>query len=197
MQRTPIIMTACAALVGLAVMATPARAEEPEARRPFSVEIGPEAAVGMTGALAGGQLVLAWQPGFLGAQLAARVDAGLLAGDAYAVPSAGIRLGWLALEGGAVLKVLDAPAPVGYKVASVEGVTPFLRAGLAVPLGPVALDLGLRAMVTNTYYSETEDPPRDLEGAVGSAIGDIIAAMILTILGAVKVDLAVRYAFRF
>jgi len=193
MRRTLVMATLGATLAALAFVA-PVNAEP---RQPFSLELGPETALGLSGALAGGQLVLSWQPGFLGVQLGARVDAGLTAGDAYAMPSAGLRLGWLALEGGAVFKVLDAPAPAGYKAVSVDGVTPFLRAGLAVPIGPVALDLGLRAMITNTYYSETDNPPQDLEGAIGSAIGDIISAIVLTLLGALKLDLSLRYVLRF
>ncbi|MBN2874275.1 MAG: hypothetical protein JXM71_04195 [Spirochaetales bacterium] len=181
-------ITATLMLCALALCAVPA---EDQADKPaFSASVGPEVIVGINGAFVGGQASFAWQPGFFGIEAGVRGDLKLGIPDAYALPGVAVRLGWLSLGGGAVIRVADAPAPDGYTEASIDQVAPFVRAGLAIPIGPVAVDIGARVMPTDTYNEiEVDD--------VGDLIVMPFVVAILAVMDFVKLDAGLYYVARF
>lgn len=156
----------------------------------LSVSVGPEVAASLTGAFAGVQAQFAWRPGFFGLVAGVRADVYLSQPDVYVIPSAGVRLGWFELTGGAAFKVYDAPEPPNYIEASTEGASPFLRAGLDVPIGPVSVGLGVRLMVADTYTESTAE-------TVGDAIGEGIAAAIVAVFSIFQLDLGLSYRLTF
>lgn len=156
----------------------------------MSISVGPELAVSLSGAFAGVQAQFAWQPGFFGLVAGVRADAYLTRPDVYLIPSAGLRLGWFELTGGATFKVYDAPEPAGYIEASADQPSPFVRAGLAVPIGPVAVGLGARLMVADSYTESTAE-------TVGEAIGEGIGAAIVAIFSVFQIDLGLSYRAAF
>lgn len=156
----------------------------------MSISVGPEVAASLTGAFAGVQAQFAWRPGFLGLVAGVRADVYLSQPDVYVIPSAGVRLGWFELTGGAAFKVYDAPEPPNYIEASTEGASPFLRAGLDVPIGPVSVGLGARLMVADTYTESTAE-------TVGDAIGEGIAAAIVAVFSIFQLDLGLSYRLTF
>lgn len=175
-----VLIIACAPLVAMAE----------DERKAFFVSGGAEASAGITGVFAGGQAQIGWKPGFFGVTLGVRGDANLAVPDVYVSPIVGLRLGWLALEGGATLKTIDAPEPAGYTEANVEGTAPFFRAGLAVPIGPLTLDLGARFMASDSYTMiEVDD--------IGDAIAAPIVVALITAMGFVKIDLGLSYVLKF
>ncbi|MBU0929058.1 MAG: hypothetical protein KKA67_15010 [Spirochaetes bacterium] len=184
-------MKKAAILILAALVAVPALYAEDEGKRdPFAISIGAEAAIGLTGAFAGAQARFVWQPGFLGLSVGVGADAGVSVADVYLIPSAGVRIGWLALDGGASIKLVDAPAPAGLTEAALQTVAPFARAGLSIPIGPIALDVGARLMMTDTYAEMAID-------SVGDLIAAPFAMAIVTALGFVKIDAGISYVLRF
>lgn len=174
----------------LLIALAPILAVAEDGKKAFFVSGGVGATAGITGAFAGGQAQIGWKPGFLGLALGARGDVGLSVPDAYVTPFAGLRLGWLALEGGLTIKAADAPEPAGYTEAAVEGASPFFRAGLSVPIGPVSIDLGARFMASDSYTAlEVDD--------IGDVIAAPIAIALITVMGFVKIDLGLSYTLRF
>ena len=108
-------------------------------------------------------------------------------------PSLGLGLGWLWLEGGAVFKAYDATGPAGSMEARMDGVTPFARAALAVPLGPLELGLGARLMLTDTYTTSAGGEGDDPVEAAASGFAQAIVTAVAAVLGAVKLDLSIGY----
>lgn len=182
------VIVALAALVSVsAAYAQGIEDESVEETKPsMSISMGPEVAVSLTGAFVGAQAEFAWQPGFFGLVAGVRADVYLPQPDVYVIPSAGIRLGWFELTGGATIKVYDAPEPADYIEASTDQASPFIRAGLAVPIGPVAVGLGARVMVADTYTESTAE-------TIGEAIGEGIGAAIVAVLSIFQIDLGLSY----
>ena len=184
MKRASIFM------VALLIPATIAVSEDVEAKQEFAVSIGPDAALGLTNILVGAQARFLWKPGFFGLSAGVRAETDVNAFDVYLVPSAGLRLGWLSIEGGAGFKVYDAPAPEGQVEAALSEPSPFIKAGLSIPVGPVSIDAGARLQLTDTYaIMEVDD--------VGDAIAAPIVVALLAVLGMAKLDLGLNYAYWF
>jgi len=174
----------------LLVAATTSFADGDEEPPDFAVSVGPDAALGLTGVLVGGQARFLWKPSFFGLSAGVRAETDLNAFDVYLIPSAGVRLGWFSLEGGASIKAFDAPAPAGQLEASLEAVSPFARAGLSIPVGPLTIGIGARAMLTDTYVEMEVDD-------LGDAIAAPIVVAIIAVLGAVKLDIGLDYIYSF
>lgn len=184
MKRLPVMALA------LLAAATVSSADDSEKQHEYSISAGADAAFGLTGILVGGQARFIWKPNFFGLSAGVRAETDVNALDVYLIPNAGVRLGWFVLEGGASIKAVDAPAPQGQMEASLEPVSPFIRAGLSIPIGPLSIDIGARAMMTDTYIAMEVDD-------IGDAIAAPIVVAIIAVLGIVKLDLGLNYAYSF
>ena len=118
--------------------------------------------------------------------------AGLRYADAYLAGFARLDIGWVYLSAGISVPVKGPREQPGLVITTpVAG--PYLALGLAhgfIPLGTgkLGLDVGAEALFTAVGVDPGDD--------AGSAVGSVIGAVLLSIFGAVKVQVSVLYEMR-
>ena len=184
-------MKRCAVVLIVCLTAGLAGAQEAREAR-WEIDAGAGASIALTSAYITVSGSASFKPRVMGIGIAAKALAGLSYADMYLAAWGRVDIGWLYLGGGVALPVKPPREDTGLTLTT-PVVGPYLALGLAhgfIPMGPgkLGLDLGAEAFFSVVGVEPGED--------VGSAIGSGIAAVLLSLFGAVKVTASVIYEVR-
>jgi hypothetical protein len=161
---------------------------EEEAVSPFNLTVGADCTASIVGIYVTPTVGFFWQPKVFGLGVEGRYLIGTTYGDMYLVGFGILKLWWLYAGVG-----VELPVSMGALGTMTESqLLPAVTLGLNAPivkLGPGKL--GINASTDFIITATAVDTSAD---SLGEAIGNVVGAAFILILGGVKVDLGVTYS---